>query len=95
MAYGTSWPPAHGWQREIAFFDLFLALFIANELRTRPVESLGNLILATGILSLFLGINHLVSGLTGHWAHIHIAGCVANAVAVAVSLGLTLRQRPP
>ena len=92
MANGTAWPLANGWQREIAFFDMFLALFILNELRTRAIDSLYNLIFATGTLSFFLGINHLVSATTGHWGYIHVAGCIANAAAVIVSLSLVLRK---
>ncbi|NWB96731.1 hypothetical protein HX882_12580 [Pseudomonas gingeri] len=92
MASGTAWPLANGWQREIAFFDMFLALFILNELRTRAIDSLYNLIFATGALSVFLGVNHLVSAMGGHWGYIHIAGCIANAAAVIVSLSLVLRK---
>lgn len=81
MADGTAWPLASGWQREIAFFDMFFALFLINELRTRPIEYLDSLITATGVLSFFSRDQsfcfgeHRTLGLCPHrWMHRQCGG---------------------
>ena len=87
MAAGTSWPLAYGWQREIALFDIMLALYISAEVKRLPSDHLGTLLLALASLSFWLGINHLLSATSSaHWSYVHVAGCIANAIAVLVGL---------
>lgn len=93
MAAGTSWPLAYGWQREIALFDIMLALYISVEVKYVPEDHLGALLVALASLSLGLGINHLLSAIHVRWSYVHVAGCIANAIAVVFGLFLFVSGR--
>jgi hypothetical protein len=92
MSAGTSWQFASGWQREIAFFDLMLSVYIGIQLRTASQAQLEILALSLVGLSACLGMNHFLSATYGEWGYIHLAGSIANALAVlAGALILVLR----
>jgi hypothetical protein len=92
MSGGTSWEFAYGWQREIAFFDLMLSVYIGIQLRTASQAQLEILTLSLVGLSACLGMNHFLSATYGEWGYIHLAGSIANALAVlAGALILVLR----
>lgn len=93
MSSGTSWPYAYGWQREIAFFDIMLAIYIGLQLRSGSQAELEKLLYCLAGLSLFLGLNHFLSALYGGWAYVHLAACVANALAVCVAAFIFVKSR--
>jgi hypothetical protein len=82
FASSTSWAFVGGWQREIAVFDLCLALILWG---ARGSDAIIEAVVLTPFLLMFalLGANHLVALLRapdrpGHWA-----GVGANAIAIA------------
>ncbi|OHX12403.1 hypothetical protein [Chromobacterium sphagni] len=87
MAAGTVWAVSEGWQCEIAIFDLVLATYLLCRLHAEP-ESERQLVGLLCGLSLLLGLNHLYGGLLGHWGYLHIAGVLANGLAVLLGIGL-------
>lgn len=93
MASGTSWPLANGWQREIALFDIALALYIVCAVVQLPKNFLRTLVSALTLLSFCLGANHLLSAVNAHWSYIHVAGVIANASAVVFGFCLITLNR--
>lgn len=93
MSAGTSWPYACGWQREIALFDIALAGYIGLQLRSASHAELEKLMCCLAALSFCLGLNHFVSALFGGWAYVHVAGCIANALAVSVAFVIFMKKR--
>jgi hypothetical protein len=93
MSAGTSWPYAYGWQREIAFFDIALAGYIALQLRSALQPELARLMYCLAGLSLCLGLNHFLSAINGGWGYLHLAGSVTNALAVFFATFVFVRSR--
>lgn len=96
MSDGTSWQFAYGWQREIAFFDIMVSVYIGIQLRTASQAQLEILALCLVGLSACLGMNHLLSAMYAEWSYIHLAASVGNALAVlvgAVILVLRVREK--
>ncbi len=93
MSAGTSWPFAYGWQREIAFFDIVLALYVGVQLRSASEAEQVKLVYFFAVLSLCLGLNHLLSALGSGWGYIHLAASIGNALAVVVALLIFVKRR--
>uniref|UniRef100_A0A8W7PU92 Uncharacterized protein n=1 Tax=Anopheles coluzzii TaxID=1518534 RepID=A0A8W7PU92_ANOCL len=58
-AAGTVWPMSAHWQREIAYFDLFIATILIWTARQPDLRIKRNITLLLCGLSLLLGENHL------------------------------------
>ncbi|MBI6546298.1 MAG: hypothetical protein HY692_05855 [Cyanobacteria bacterium NC_groundwater_1444_Ag_S-0.65um_54_12] len=84
FADSTAWGRNNGWQNEIAFWNLGVSVLLLCLLRVKdaPEKSLPGL----AVLSLFLGVNHLIAAMStsapGHLGHLF--GFVANAIAVVL-----------
>jgi hypothetical protein len=93
MSSGTSWQYAYGWQREIAFFDIMLSVYICLQLRTASQVQLEMLALCLAGLSACLGANHFISAMYGDWGYVHVAGSVANALAVFLGAAILMMRK--
>jgi len=67
VSTGTSWGPAPGWLREIAGFNIFVAILCFVSLRNFHRPTLPQTIAgALGVLSALLASNNMVAYLQGH-----------------------------
>ncbi len=80
-AAGTTWAPSVHWQREIAYFDLFLATLFIWAARQQDLAVKRKLVLLLCVLSLALGENHL-EGWLQEAKPFHVMFAVANFLAV-------------
>ncbi len=81
----TSWQYAHGWQMEIAFFDLAWSGFIIYSLMTKNHSLQKKITVVLGCLSAFLGTNHL-SGFFIEGKPLHLIFSLLNYLAVASAI---------
>lgn len=91
-AAGTVWPSSPHWQREIACFDLVLALLFIGTARQADLGIKRNITLLLCGLSLLLGENHL-EGWLQQPKIFHLVFTVANFAAVLWALGACWRYR--
>lgn len=80
-AAGTTWPMSPHWQREIAFFDLFVAVIFAWAARQPDLTIKRNATLLLCGLSMLLGENHL-EGCFTEPKIFHVLFALGNALAV-------------
>lgn len=80
-AAGTTWLASVHWQREIAYFDLFLATLFIWAARQPDLAIKRKLTVLLGILSVLLGENHL-EGWLQEARLFHVVFAVANFLAV-------------
>jgi KinB signaling pathway activation protein len=93
LSAGTSWGFAPGWQREIALWNIALAVLILA-LRLTQARADAVILPVLALLSLMLGTNHLVAAIKapdklGHWA-----GVAGNFLGVILYL-IYLLSHPP
>jgi hypothetical protein len=92
-AAASVWGFAPGWQREIGFFDLAMALIAFFAIRTDDFRFQRSLTLAIVVLTTLVGTNHLVTILSGKTSSLHEVFAVVNYAAVAIgSAALFSRQ---
>jgi hypothetical protein len=70
----TAWGLARGWQREIAFWNIGLAVIIGAVLRSKNPDSVRAVVTAVVVLSGLLGTNHLLAALSNRNAWLHRVG---------------------
>ncbi|WP_199052668.1 hypothetical protein [Aquitalea sp. ASV15] len=80
-AAGTTWALSAHWQREIAYFDLFVALIFAWAAHQPELRIKRNVTLLLCGLSLLLGENHLEGWLAAPKVF-HVLFALGNALAV-------------
>ncbi len=80
-AAGTTWAMSLHWQREIAFFDLFIAFIFGWAARQPDLHTKRNVTLLLCGLSLLLGENHLEGWLAAPKVF-HVLFTLANGLAV-------------
>lgn len=93
MAAGTVWGHAQGWQSEIAFFDLCWFGIAVYGVAAGAYEFKKVIAFALTLLSALLGANHLAGLVRSSGLHLHVAGTLANAAAVAVGARLQFSAR--
>jgi hypothetical protein len=92
VAGASSWGLARGWMREIACFDVFIAVLCVLALRDLgKAQWPRTLAAAMAALSVLVGTNNLVafvdSGRAGH-----LQGAIIHAIAAAVAVLVARRQ---
>ncbi len=90
MAAGTVWSFAQGWQTEIGLHDLAWFGLIVYALVAGTYQVKKALALTLTLLSVFLGANHAVGLVRSHGLYLHVAGTIANAIAVIVGAFLQI-----
>jgi hypothetical protein len=78
------WGFAPGWQREIGFFDLAMALIALLAIRTDDLRFQRCLTLGIVVLTTLVGTNHLVTILSGKTSPLHEVFAVVNYAAVGI-----------
>ena len=95
-AAASVWGFAPGWQREIGFFDLTIALLAFSATRTDDLRFQRHLVLAIVILTLLVGTNHLFTVLSGTTGALHEVFVGVNYVLVVGGvIALTLQRDGP
>lgn len=92
-AEASAWGVAPGWQREIAFFDLAMALLAILALRSRDIRFQRGVTFALVILTALVGTNHLVTVLSGKSGLVHEVFSVVNYVLVLFGLAALMRWK--
>lgn len=80
-AAGTTWSMSEHWQREIAYFDLFIAFVFGWSARQSDIRIKHAATLLLCVLSLLLGENHLEGWLT-EARPFHVLFTLGNGLAV-------------
>jgi len=83
-AAASVWGFAPGWQREIGFFDLAMALMAFLAIRTDDLRFQRSLTLGVVVLTTLVGTNHLVTVLSGETSSLHEVFTVVNYAAVVI-----------
>jgi KinB signaling pathway activation protein len=83
-AAASVWGFAPGWQREIGFFDLAMALMALLAIRADELRFQRSLALAIVVLTTLVGTNHLITILSGDTSSLHEVFVVVNYAAVAI-----------
>lgn len=87
----TAWGLAPGWQREIAFWNIGLAVVIVGILWARDPACARVVVMAVVVLTSLLGTNHLLASLSDRSAWLHRVGAAVNYVAVVAGVMVLLR----
>ncbi len=87
------WGFAPGWQREIGFFDLTMALIAVLAIRTDDLRFQRSVTLAIVVLTALVGTNHLVTILSGETSPLHEVFTAVNYGGVAVGAVALLYSR--
>src|SRR5579862_9886031 len=82
-AEASVWGFAPGWQREIGFFDISIALLCFSASRSDDIKFQRGLVLAIVILAMLVGTNHLSTVLSGRTGTLHTVFTVINYALVA------------
>jgi hypothetical protein len=85
-AAGTTWIPSVHWQREIAYFDIFIAGVLLWAARQKEVAIKRQFALLLCVLSVVLGENHL-EGWLQDAKIFHVLFTVANFCAALWAIG--------
>ena len=83
IAEGSIWGLAPGWQREIASFDIGLALIAFRAARANDSRFQRNVIAAFVLLTALIGTNHLFAVLSGGTSWVHLTFTAVNYLGVA------------
>jgi hypothetical protein len=79
LGAASAWGVAPGWQREIAFWDLAMAIVIVRTLRANDAGGGRTVAVALVVLQLLVATNHGAAALQGH--------AMLNALMAAVNSG--------
>jgi hypothetical protein len=82
----TAWGHAPGWQREIAFWNVGLAVVIGGVLWSRDPAGQRVVVFAIVVLTGLLGTNHLVAAFANRDAWLHRVGAFVNYLAVVAGV---------
>jgi hypothetical protein len=76
VAAGSAWGFAPGWQREIGFFGLAMALLAFRALRTDEPRFRRSVVIAMVTLTILVGTNHLLTAVSeqASWVHVIFTG---------------------
>jgi len=85
-AAASVWGFAPGWQREIGFFDLAMALIALSAIRTDDLRFQRSFALAIIVLATLVGTNHLATVFSGRTSSLHEIFASINYAVVAVGL---------
>ena len=83
MAAGTIWSFAQGWQTEISLHALAWLGLIAYAIAAGSDQMKRILASTLTLLSVFLGVNHFIGLIRSHGLYLHVAGVIANTLAIA------------
>lgn len=86
-AAASVWGFAPGWQREIGFFDLVMALLAFRAIRSSDLQFQRGVALAFVVLTTLVGSNHVMTILSGRTAPLHKIFAAVNYSAVGFGLG--------
>ena len=92
-AAASVWGFAPGWQREIGFFDLALALLAFYAIRSDDRRLQRALVLTFVVLTALVGSNHLATVLSGHTSSLHEVFTVVNYGLVVAGLAVIVVTR--
>ncbi len=84
IAGGSAWGLAAGWQREIGFFDIGMAVVAFSALRSSDLKFHRSVALALIILTALIGTNHLFALVSEPHAWVHVVFTPLNYVASVV-----------
>lgn len=84
VAHGSAWGLAIGWQREIGFFDIGMAIVAFSAFRSGDLEFHRGVALALIILTALVGTNHLIAFASEPRAWVHLAFTPLNYLVVVV-----------
>ncbi len=87
----TAWGLAPGWQREIAFWNVGLAVAIGGVLWSKDAASVRIVVSAVVVLTALLGTNHLVAARGHRDAWLHRVGALLNYLAVGAGVMILWR----
>jgi len=80
IASGSVWGLAAGWQREIGFFDVAMAVVTFRAFRSNDRKFQRNVALALIILTALIGTNHLIALVSEPHAWVHVVFTPLNYV---------------
>jgi hypothetical protein len=92
-AAASVWGFAPGWQREIGFFDLAMALLTFSAIRSNDLAFQRNLAQTIVVLTLLVGTNHLATILSGETSLLHEVFVVVNYAFVVFGFAAILSNR--
>jgi hypothetical protein len=75
IATGGVWGLAAGWQREIGFFDIGMAVVTFSALRSNELKFQRSVALALIILTALIGTNHLIALVSEPHGWVHVVFC--------------------
>jgi KinB signaling pathway activation protein len=84
IASGSAWGLAAGWQREIGFFDIAMAVVAFGALRSNDFKFQRGVALALIILTALIGTNHLIALVSEPHAWVHVVFTPLNYVVSVV-----------
>jgi cell division protein FtsW (lipid II flippase) len=90
IASGSVWGFAPGWQREIGFFDIAMALIAFCALRANEPRFSRSVAIVFVILTALIGTNHLYAVASGSRSWVHVTFTVVNYTAVAIGCAALL-----
>jgi KinB signaling pathway activation protein len=80
VASGSAWGLAAGWQREIGFFDIGMAVVTFKAFRSNELKFQRSVALARIILTALIGTNHLIALVSESDAWVHVVFTPLNYV---------------
>lgn len=92
-AAASVWGFAPGWQREIGFFNLAVALIALSALRIDDLRSQRSVALAIVVLTTLVGTNHLATVLSGRTSWLHNVFTGVNYAGVALGCAALFASR--
>jgi KinB signaling pathway activation protein len=84
IASGSAWGRAAGWQREIGFFDIAMAVMTFRALSSNDLKFQRSVALALVILTALIGTNHLIALVYEPRAWVHFVFTPLNYVVSVV-----------
>ena len=92
VAGGCAWRLAAGWQREIGFFDIAMAVVAFSAFRSGDLKFQRSVVLALIVLTALVGTNHLIALASAPFAWVHVVFTPLSYVASVVG-GAALYDR--
>ena len=92
IASGSAWGLAAGWQREIGFFDIGMAVVTLRAFRSNDLKFQRSVALALIILTALIGTNHLIALVSAPSAWVHVVFTPLN-YGISVVGGAALYDR--
>jgi KinB signaling pathway activation protein len=86
VASGSAWGSAAGWQREIGFFDIAMAVVAFSAFRSGDLKFQRCVALALIVLTALVGTNHLIALVSAPFAWVHVVFTPLNYAVVAVGI---------